>query len=152
MIRSRLLSFVLLVALLGATAAALNHFYAVPFNAAAFTIAAFGLASEYARPKARPSSPPPPHVCPSGFGDRSHEEVSAAILFADAEIAYLDLVGNYRGLFDNDPSRAKDGADFERRKAAEAERSAQRAVLWAVTREREVAYRAVRSRMSGRKS
>lgn len=151
MSRSSWVSLALRCALFAAAALALWLFSGAAWVPASLVLAAYGAILELAQ--ARDADPlPPPHVCPSGFGDRSHEEVSAAILFADAEIAYLDLVGNYRGLFDNDPSRAKDGADFERRKAAEAKRSAQRAVLWAVTREREVAYRAVRSRMSGRKS
>lgn len=89
----------------------------------------------------------PPHVCPSGFGDRSHEEVQAAIDFADAEIEYLDASRADYGRRVR-PECAVDGAEFERLREQDRLVRARNMAAFGASEARREAYRAIRDKRS----
>lgn len=85
MIRSSWVSLALRCALFAAAALALWLFSGAAWVPASLVLAAYGAILELAQARDA-DPPPPPHVCPSGFGDPSHEEVYAALLLADAQV------------------------------------------------------------------
>lgn len=122
------------------------------------SVAALGMVWSYllglACGESSPPPEPPPHVCPSGLGDCSHEEAYAALLFADAQIdadAAFDAfdASEADGI---DPAFAADDLDFELRRRMKIDTEAKWQAAEGVLDERKREYQEIRDRrMSVRK-
>jgi len=121
---------------------------------AIMAVAALGMAWSYllglARGESSPSPEPPPHVCQSGFGDCSHEEAYAALLFADAQID-ADAAFDASEADGIDPVFAADDLDFELRRRMKIDTEAKWQAAEDVRDERKREYQEIRDRRrSGR--
>lgn len=88
-----------------------------------------------------PPITPVPHICPSGFGDLSREEVLAAIELAEITILCDDHNGKNPCPWGMRPEDATSGEEYERRTRLKEVYSAENSRLWASKESIKTRYR-----------